>query len=111
MMGVLQRCVGSVLARGSHGRRLLILTYHRVLDGPDPMIDWGLDKAGFDAQLGVLAANFNVLRLDEALERLAKQSLPPRAVALTFDDGYADNFTNALPLPAIVTTHTLPRAR
>jgi peptidoglycan/xylan/chitin deacetylase (PgdA/CDA1 family) len=98
MMGVLQRCLGSVLASGSDGRRLLILTYHRVLDRYDPMIDWGLDRAGFDAQLRVLAANFNVLRLDEALERLAKASLPPRAVALTFDDGYADNFTNALPI-------------
>ena len=98
MMGVLQRCVGSMLASGSHGRRLLILTYHRVLEGPDPMIDWGLDKPGFDAQLRVLAANFNVLRLDEALARLATSSLPPRAVALTFDDGYADNYTNALPI-------------
>jgi peptidoglycan/xylan/chitin deacetylase (PgdA/CDA1 family) len=76
----------------------LILTYHRVLDGPDPMIDWGLDVVGFDAQLRVLAANFNVLRLDEALARLASASLPPRAVALTFDDGYADNYTNALPI-------------
>jgi peptidoglycan/xylan/chitin deacetylase (PgdA/CDA1 family) len=98
MMGVLQRCLGTVLASGSHGRRLLILTYHRVLDGPDSMIEWGLDVAGFDAQLRVLTSNFNVLRLDEALARLATASLPPRAVALTFDDGYADNYTHALPL-------------
>jgi peptidoglycan/xylan/chitin deacetylase (PgdA/CDA1 family) len=98
-MGLLQRSLGSLLARGDHGRRLLILTYHRVLDRPDPMIDdGGLDVAGFDAQSRVLAANFNVLRLDEALQRLASASLPPRAVALTFDDGYADNYTNALPI-------------
>jgi peptidoglycan/xylan/chitin deacetylase (PgdA/CDA1 family) len=96
---LLQRSLGSFLACGHHGRRLLILTYHRVLDRPDPMIEGGgLDVAGFDAQLRVLAANFNVLRLDEALHRLASASLPPRAVALTFDDGYADNYTNALPI-------------
>jgi peptidoglycan/xylan/chitin deacetylase (PgdA/CDA1 family) len=98
MMGMLQRRLGSILASGNHGRRLLILTYHRVLDGPDLMIDGGLDIAGFEAQSGVLAANFNVLRLDEAIERLAKGSLPPRAISLTFDDGYADNYTNALPI-------------
>jgi len=98
MMGLLQRCLGSLLARGSHGRRLLILTYHRVLDAPDPMLDGGVDTAGFDWQLRVLAANFNVLRLDEAMARLAAASLPPRAVALTFDDGYADNYLNALPI-------------
>jgi peptidoglycan/xylan/chitin deacetylase (PgdA/CDA1 family) len=99
MMDLLQRSLGSLLARGNHGRRLLILTYHRVLDRPDPMLEGGgLDVAGFDEQLRVLAANFNVLRLDEALHRLASASLPPRAVALTFDDGYGDNYTNALPI-------------
>ncbi len=98
MMGVLQRCLGSLLARGGHGRRLLILTYHRVLDGPDAMLVEDLDTATFDRQLRVLAANFNVLRLDEAMARLASNSLPPRAVALTFDDGYADNYLAALPV-------------
>jgi peptidoglycan/xylan/chitin deacetylase (PgdA/CDA1 family) len=98
MIGILQRSLGSLLARGSHGRRLLILTYHRVLDGPDPLLDGDVDKADFDWQLRLLAADFNVLRLDDAMARLATASLPPRAVVLTFDDGYADNYSNALPL-------------
>lgn len=98
MTGHLQRLLGSVLARGSHGRRLLILTYHRVLERPDPMLGGEVDAASFDWQLRLLAESFNVLRLDEALERVAKGSLPPRAVALTFDDGYANNYSVALPL-------------
>ena len=39
-----------------------------------------------------------VLPLGESLERLARGDLPARAVAITFDDGYADNRTIAMPI-------------
>lgn len=41
---------------------------------------------------------FNILPLDEATLLLKKGLLPSRAACITFDDGYADNFTTALPI-------------
>jgi peptidoglycan/xylan/chitin deacetylase (PgdA/CDA1 family) len=80
------------------GSTLLVLHYHRVAPVPDALFPDYLDPQVFDAHLALLKSAFNPLPLTEALERLARRSLPPRAVAITFDDGYADNHDVALPI-------------
>lgn len=79
-------------------QRLSILTYHRVLPQPDPLRPDEPDVAAFKVQISVLARFFRVLPLREAIARLQEGTLPARAVAITFDDGYADNYELALPL-------------
>lgn len=79
-------------------KKLLIMIYHRVLDEPDFMRPGEVDRTVFTWQMQLIAKHFNVLPLSEALERMQNDTLPPRAVCITFDDGYADNYTNALPI-------------
>jgi peptidoglycan/xylan/chitin deacetylase (PgdA/CDA1 family) len=47
---------------------------------------------------GLRRARFDVLPLDEALNRLAAGTLPPRALAITIDDGFYSVLSLAAPL-------------
>jgi peptidoglycan/xylan/chitin deacetylase (PgdA/CDA1 family) len=78
--------------------RLSILIFHRVLPAPDPLFPDLPDAQRFDEILGWMKSWFNVLPLDHAVRQLRTGTLPARAAAITFDDGYADNFTVALPI-------------
>lgn len=78
--------------------RLSILIFHRVFPQPDPMLPDEPDAIRFEQEMCWIARWFNVLPLAEAVQRLATGSLPARALAITFDDGYADNATVAAPL-------------
>lgn len=79
-------------------RGLLILTYHRVLAADDPLRPGEMTLRAFDRHATVLRRWFNVLPLAAGWRRTLDGTLPPRAVAITFDDGYADNAELALPI-------------
>lgn len=78
--------------------RLSVLVLHRVLAGPDPLVPEAIDAARFTEMCRWLGAMFNVVPLDVAMRQLARGELPSRALAITFDDGYADNHDVALPI-------------
>jgi peptidoglycan/xylan/chitin deacetylase (PgdA/CDA1 family) len=92
------RCMESATRLGGGRQRLLVLIYHRVLPAPDVMYPYDPDAASFRRQMQALRADFTVLPLGTAIERMARGGLPARAVAVTFDDGFADNVTVALPI-------------
>ena len=90
--------------------------YHRVVDRDvDP---WGLavSPSNFRAQLAQLRRTHAVLPPQELLRRANERTLPRKAVAITFDDGYLDNLRNAAPclaefdLPATLFLATGPMA-
>lgn len=87
-----------LLSPGGTRARLSILTYHRVLPAADPLVPWAESAEVFAIHMAALARYFTVLPLPEAIDRLARGTLPPRAAAVTFDDGYRDNLTVALPI-------------
>lgn len=77
---------------------LTILIFHRVLSTIDPLRPGEPDVAAFARLMRFVARNFVVLPLPDAVERLTSGRLPRRACCITFDDGYADNLHNALPV-------------
>lgn len=75
----------------------MIFTYHRVLAHPDPLVPAGPTLERFKRQLGWIKKYCTPIALSEGIERLVRGDLPPRAVAVTFDDGYENNLTVAAP--------------
>jgi peptidoglycan/xylan/chitin deacetylase (PgdA/CDA1 family) len=103
------------VARRRHRDRLAILMFHGVEDQPlSPPCPHVVDVARYRRQLDYVRRHFTVLALGEALDRLAAGTLPPRAMAITFDDGTRNLATHAAPvlrdlrLPAAVFLATGP---
>jgi peptidoglycan/xylan/chitin deacetylase (PgdA/CDA1 family) len=86
----LSRLIGT---SGWRQNRLLILCYHGISDSD--LHQWNpsmfMHAEEFRRRLKFLRdAKCHVLGLGEALMRLENETLPPRSVVLTFDDGFAD---------------------
>ncbi|MDP1559851.1 MAG: polysaccharide deacetylase family protein [Pirellulaceae bacterium] len=77
---------------------IVVLFYHRVAD-TNPT-DWTISRSGFAAQLDWLQKHFELLSMDQVHRRLEAGFNDRPAVAITFDDGYAENMDFALPLMA-----------
>jgi len=77
----------------------VILLYHRVTHlNRDPQL-LSVSPENFYDQLKLLREKYNLLRIEEFSEIIdAKKKLPKNAVILTFDDGYADNIHEAVPI-------------
>ncbi|MEO8152864.1 MAG: polysaccharide deacetylase family protein [Rhizobacter sp.] len=86
-------------------RNLVVLAYHRVLDvaneddfASDPeLVSASISE--FRRQIKFVREHWNPISLSAAMAAIdSGKKLPPRSVAITFDDGHFDNHTHAFPV-------------
>jgi len=92
------------LARLARQRvRGVVLRYHALTDGADEVLyaapDICLPVDAFRLQMAFARRAYSVVSVDRLVAALESgDKLPPRSLAVTFDDGYADNHRLALPV-------------
>ncbi len=74
---------------------IMVLFYHRVAD--QDFNGWTISNARFFSQMRWLGQRFDFVSLEEAQRRIAAEENDRPCVCVTFDDGYADNCTAAIP--------------
>jgi peptidoglycan/xylan/chitin deacetylase (PgdA/CDA1 family) len=92
-----------LLSRWLQGRLsggALILGYHRIADTNSDEDEYEIcvTPSHFAEHLDILRKHTHPMHLTEMVHHLKSGALPRKSVAITFDDGYADNLYNAGPL-------------
>ena len=77
--------------RRQHDFPVMILYHHLVADRPHR---FGVGTAYFLRQLNYLLRHYRVVSLSEAVRLIREGPVTVPTVAVTFDDGYADNYIN-----------------
>jgi glycosyltransferase involved in cell wall biosynthesis/peptidoglycan/xylan/chitin deacetylase (PgdA/CDA1 family) len=97
MKSTIVQSVFSLLSPAGAAGRLSVLLFHKIPTVADPLTIGEMDLPRFEQILDFLATNANVMPLPEATAALKSGKLPSRAMALTFDDGYAEWIDNVSP--------------
>lgn len=77
-----------------------ILMYHYINSEEPLRSRLGVSPQSFEKQMRFLREHkYNILSLEELTDLIRnKKRIPAKTVAITFDDGYLDNYTNAYPV-------------
>lgn len=75
---------------------IIILFYHRVAN--EVMNPWTISQENFERQIDWFQERFDIVDLEECQRRMTCAKNDKATLAITFDDGYAENCEFALPL-------------
>lgn len=80
-------------------KQLSVLMYHAVVRDPLQVADWCfIDEGTFQRQIAYITQHFRVVSLREGIAMLATGSVDGPTLAVTFDDGYQNNYDIAFPI-------------
>lgn len=74
-----------------------IIPYHMIVDEPNGFYP-ETSTSDFEKQIVHLSRNYRVVSLDEIVDRVKNRRPLRRCVAITFDDGFRDNYEIAYPI-------------
>ena len=95
MLAFIKKRIRALAAR----HQALILTYHSIVPEPLPFpVSQHLSAAVFEKQMALLAARFHCVSLSTLIGQIEQGRIKPYTVALTFDDGFYNNFSVAYPV-------------
>ncbi len=101
MLHFILKLLSSCISRN----KLVILNFHQVLENNDVLRPGEPNKEKFDWQMALLKTYYKPMSISYALNLLGQGKLPTNSVCITFDDGYLNNYTVALPL---LKKHNIP---
>ncbi len=82
-------------------RQIRILIYHSIAPHQSPFvrgIDATVSPRTFDQQLRYLKRHYRIVSMQELITGLRDRSVSERAIVITFDDGFRDNYEIAWPI-------------
>ena len=99
--GASRLCLSATAALPASWQRLTVMSWHRVTRSIPPGFDDGVADATpeqFSRQVAIIKEHFSLVDIAEILRyREEGRPLPPNPALLSFDDGYRDCLTIALP--------------
>ena len=99
------RAIPRRLLAATHRQRVVVFCYHRVNDDMRDSLTVGVEQ--FDEQMDLLARLYPVVSIEDVVDGTFERDTSRPAVAVTFDDGYRDNWELAVP---ILARHRIPAA-
>ncbi len=86
------------LLKNSIIEKALVLIYHRVIDIENDPQQLSVSISNFEKQLISLKKQYRIISLQQLVSDLERGKVVNKSVAITFDDGYFDNNSYALPV-------------
>jgi len=91
--------INCILKKTIFSNKFVILAYHKVDDLVNDPLNMSVSILNFEKHIRFISKKFHVFSLKELVQMVKlHRKIPYNAIAVTFDDGYEDNYINAYPI-------------